>query len=306
MRLWNDIPTEATITEVAPRDGLQNETITLATDDKVRFIEMLEKSGISRIEVTAFVRGDKVPQMKDAPILSAKLAEFCGEAIALVPNEMGFGKALQCGFRSLALVTAASETFNRKNINMGVQESLNRISSVVSDAHQKGIKLRVHLSTVFGCPYEGPVPSRKVIEIVQILSSQNVQEIVLADTIGVANPKQVNKLLEMLSPTLGKTTISLHFHDTRGMALSNILVALDRGYTSFDASAGGIGGCPYAPGAGGNVATEEVVHLFDHLGIKTGIELDKIFAAVEFVSQKLSRSSPYSKLFCAHSGEKKP
>ena len=303
MKLWDDRPSCATIVEVAPRDGLQNETTLLKTDDKIHFIELLGQAGVKRMEVTAFVRPDKVPQMKDAPSVSAGVTDFSGEAIALVPNEKGFAKALQCGYQSLALVTATSETFNRKNINMGVQESLQHISSIVRQAKAKNIKLRTHLSTSFGCPYEGPIPLEKIAEMAQTLASWNIQEIVLADTIGVATPDQVHALLKMLSPTLGKSQITLHFHDTRGMALANILTALDRGFTSFDASAGGIGGCPYAPGAGGNVATEELIYLFDHLGIPCGIDQDKIFTAVEFIAQKLGPSSRYSKLFSAR---KKP
>ena len=300
MKLWNDIPSEATIVEVAPRDGLQNEQTVLKTDDKIQFIELLGQAGVNRMEVTAFVREDKVPQMKDAPSLSAQLNNFTGEAIGLVPNQVGFDKAIQCGLKSLALVTATSETFNRKNINMGIQESLVHISDMTRQARKKKIKLRAHLSTSFGCPYEGTIPLEKVVELTQTLASLEIHEIALADTIGVATPGQVDSLLSMLSPRLGKTFITLHFHDTRGMAMANILTALNRGYTSFDASAGGIGGCPYAPGAGGNVATEELIYLFNHLGIKCGINLEKIFTAVEFIAKKLNPSPCYSKLFRAH------
>ena len=307
MKSWNNIPPEVTVTEVAPRDGLQNESILLKTDDKVKFIEMLGKAGISRMEVTSFVREDKVPQMRDAVPLSAKLSNFCGETIGLVPNKIGFETAVRCGFKSLALVTAASDTFNKNNINMNVQEGLQQLSSVIALAKEKQIKLRIHLSTAFGCPFEGSISPQKVVDIVRTLSSWDVQEIVLADTIGVAAPKQVDTLLKMLSPTLDKSTISLHFHDTRGMALANILTALERGFHSFDSSAGGIGGCPYAPGASGNVATEELVYLFDNMGIKCGIDLDKIFTAVEFIATKLNQKSCFSKLFSARQKKgKKP
>ena len=297
MNLWNNIPAQVTVTEVAPRDGLQNESVILKTDDKIHFIELLRQAGLSRMEVTAFVRDDKIPQMKDASSISTRLSRFSGEAIGLVPNEIGFKKAVECGFKSLALLTAASDTFNRKNINMSVQESLRLLPDIVAQAHAQKIKLRIHLSTAFGCPYEGSVAPQKVASMVQTLSSWNIHEIVLADTIGIATPKQVDTLLQMLSPKIENSVITLHFHDTRGMALSNVLTALERGYSSFDASAGGIGGCPYAQGAGGNVATEELIYLFDNLGLQSGIELDKIITAVEFIAQKLKRKSGYSKLF---------
>ena len=305
MKLWKNIPTEVIITEVAPRDGLQNESAILETDDKIQFIELLGQAGLSRMEVTAFVRGDKIPQMKDAVSLSSKLTNFSGEAIGLVPNEKGFETAVKYGFKSLALVTAASETFNKKNINMSVQESLEFLPGVIAQAKKKQIKLRIHLSTAFGCPYEGSVSPEKVVKMVHEFAAWEIHEIVLADTVGMATPKQVASLLEMLSPRRGKSTVTLHFHDTRGMALANILTALELGFNSFDASAGGIGGCPYAMGAGGNVATEELVYLFEDLGIKCGIDLDKIFTAVEFIAKKLNRTSGYSKLFSAYYKKKR-
>ena len=299
MNSWKYLPSQVTITEVAPRDGLQNESSILKTNDKIRFIEMLGDAGLSRMEVTAFVREDKIPQMKDAVPLSAQLTNFSSEAIALVPNKIGFDTALKCGFQSLALITAASDTFNRKNINMTVEESLQGLPTMINSAQENQIKLRVHLSTAFGCPFEGSISPEKVVDIVQTLSSWNVSEIVLADTIGVAAPKQVDTLLKMLSPVFKKSTITLHFHDTRGMALANILTALERGFASFDSSAGGLGGCPYAPGASGNVATEELVYLLDNMGIECGIDLDKIFQAVEFITEKLDSKYRCSKLFSA-------
>ena len=305
MNSWKHLPTQATITEVAPRDGLQNESFILKTDDKIQFIEMLADAGLSRMEVTAFVREDKIPQMKDAVPLSAKLTHFSGEAIGLVPNKIGFDTAVKCGFQSLALITAASDTFNQKNINMTVEESLQRLPTMITFAQENQIKLRVHLSTAFGCPFEGPISPEKVADIVQTLLSWNISEIVLADTIGVATPKQVDTLLKMLSPVFEKSIITLHFHDTRGMALANILTALERGFTSFDSSAGGLGGCPYAPGASGNVATEELVYLFDNMGIECGIDLDKVFKAVEFVAKKIDPQSRFSKLFSARPKNRK-
>ena len=180
---------------------------------------------------------------------------------------------------------------------MGAREGLQRLSTIVNQAQKKSIKLRIHLSTTFGCPYEGDIPLKTVLPIVETLLSWNIDEVVLADTIGSATPRQVHSLLKMLPSPRGDTTITLHFHDTQGMALANILTALESGFTSFDSSAGGIGGCPYAPGAGGNVATEEVLLLFDSLGIQTGIQRDKIFTAVEFIAGKLGSGTCYSKLF---------
>ena len=303
MSLWNAIPTEVTLTEVAPRDGLQNEKTILPTEDKVRFIQLLEQAGISRMEATAFVRSEKVPQMQDAADVAAQLTGMSAETIALVPNEKGFEMAIQSGFKSFALVTATSDTFNRNNINQGAKEGLEKLSTIIKRAQKQSFKLRVHISTTFGCPYEGNIPLEKALPVVETLLSWNIQEIVLADTIGVATPPQVRTLLKMLPTPPSGTTITLHFHDTRGMALANILAALDCGSTSFDSSAGGIGGCPYAPGAGGNVATEEVLLLFDSLGIKTGIQREKILAAVEFIASKLGPETCYSKLFRSHRGK---
>ena len=297
MNLWDGAIKEATLTEVAPRDGLQNEATILKTSDKIHFIQLLEQAGVSRMEAISFVRRDKVPQMQDAAEVAAQLDDIVAETIALVPNQKGFERAVQCGCKSLAMVTATSNTFNRNNINRDIPESLQDISSIVQQVQKRSLKLRVHLSTTFGCPYEGDIPLKTVIPIVETLLSWNIQEIVLADTIGAATPPRVHSLLKMLPTIPSGTRITLHFHDTQGMGLTNILTALDRGFTSFDSSAGGIGGCPYAPGAGGNVATEEVLLLFDSLGIQTGIEREKIFTAVEFIASKLGTKTCYSKLF---------
>ena len=250
MSLWKNPPAEATLTEVAPRDGLQNEKTILTTDDKVRFIELLEQAGVSRMETTAFVRSDKVPQMQDAADLTARLGHISAETIGLVPNRKGFERAVHSGLTSLALVTATSDTFNRNNINMGTKEGMHILSTTVESARKKSIKLRVHLSTTFGCPYEGDIPVKTVISIVENLFDWDIQEIVLADTIGAATPEQVHSLLKSLPSPKKDATVTLHFHDTRGMAIANILTALELGFTSFDSSAGGIGGCPYAPELG--------------------------------------------------------
>ena len=299
MNLWQTIPPEVILTEVGPRDGLQNEPQILETSVKVHFIRLLEKAGLARIEAASFVRADRVPQMKDARQLYSQLGEARSEMMCLVPNTKGFQAASECNVQSLALLTAASDTFNKKNINATVEENLQELSSLISKAQQKGMNFRIHLSTVFGCPYEGEISTKRVIEIVERLLSMGAREIVLGDTIGAATPRQVSSLLNDLLPLLGEAYLTLHFHDTRGMAVANVLTALEMGFFSFDSSVGGLGGCPYAPGASGNVATEELVHLFDSLGIKSGVSMDSLMEAAEYIRKELGKEG-MSKFSCAY------
>ena len=293
---------EVSLIEVGPRDGLQNESKVLPTSSKAHFISLLQLAGLKRIEATSFVPPKNIPQMADAIKLCSGLASSPEEIIALAPNRRGLEDALDCGLKSVALIVATSNTFNQKNINSSTEEAMDALPSMIKLVHQKGGKVRVHLSTSFGCPYEGAISQAKVLSMAKEIFKGGSDEIVLADTIGVATPRPVTNLLKDVARELPPQKVTLHFHDTRGMGVVNVLTALEKGFTSFDSSAGGIGGCPYAPGASGNVATEELVYLFDHLGVSSAVDLNGIFKAVEYIIEQLGRKRA-SKLFNAHRGK---
>ena len=284
------------IIEVGPRDGLQNEPTQVAVSDKLAFVEKLLESGLRHIEVASFVRPERVPQMADSAELVTQLSgahQGQGKSFfVLVPNFKGLTDALSAGAQHFSLLTAVSETFSQKNTNASVQRSLQRIREVIEglDDSQKS-RTRVYISTAFGCPYEGEVTIAQVVTVVEELLSMGLGQIVLGDTIGVATPGQVHGVLGELAQVMDLRNLGLHFHDTRGIALANILVALEHGIRSYDSSVAGLGGCPYAPGASGNVATEDVVHLMNSLGISTGIDLEKLVAAGAFMLERVGRSS---------------
>jgi hydroxymethylglutaryl-CoA lyase len=279
------------IVEVGPRDGLQNEKKIVSTADKITFILKLIESGLKTIEVGSFVAPHKIPQMDDsAQVLKAVLDKKGITFPTLVPNLMGLRRAIDSGAKDISVFTATSETFNQKNINASIDVSLKRIKEVTSSA--KKIKVRGYISTVFGCPYEGKTSTKVLVKVMRELFSQGIYEISLGDTIGIANPLQVNKILKDLSKEFDLKKIALHFHDTRGMALANSLVSLEMGITTFDSSSGGIGGCPYAKGATGNVATEDMVNMFESMGIKTGVNLGKLVEASSFMAKVLGRELP--------------
>lgn len=279
------------IVEVGPRDGLQNEKKIVSTADKITFIQKLIESGLKTIEVGSFVAPYKVPQMDDsAQVLKAVLNKKGITFPTLVPNLMGLDRAIEAGARDISVFTATSETFNQKNINASIDESLKRIREITRAA--KKIKVRGYISTVFGCPYEGKTSSKVLVKVMREFFSQGIYEISLGDTIGIANPLQVKKILKDLSKEFDLKKIAVHFHDTRGMALANSLVSLEMGITTFDSSSGGIGGCPYAKGATGNVATEDMVNMFESMGIKTGVNLDKLVQASGFMAGVLGRELP--------------
>lgn len=293
--MLSQLPKKVRIVEVGPRDGLQNEKTIVSLEDKVTFIKMLAAAGLNEIEATSFVRAEKIPQMSDGVELFSALSKEVGlkktKLISLVPNEKGLDYALDAGVKEIAVFTATSNTFNQKNINATIDESLKRIDSVMARANKAGLKTRGYISTVFGCPYEGQTSLAELKRVAYHLESLGVHEISLGDTIGVANPLQVKETIEFLKADFDLDFFAMHFHDTRGLAVANILTSLQMGMTSFDSSAGGLGGCPYAKGASGNVATEDLVYLFSSMGIETGVDMDKLAEASRFILSKLSKIS---------------
>jgi hydroxymethylglutaryl-CoA lyase len=275
-----NLPKHVTIVEVGPRDGLQNEKERIPTETKVQFIDALSESGLSIIEVTSFVHPKWVPQLADASEVLAKITRKKGVRYpVLVPNLKGLARAIESEVKDIAVFTATSETFNKKNINRTVDESLHDIAAIVKGAQEHDMCVRGYLSTCFGCPYGEKISPRKVLELTEKLLTLNIFEVSLGDTIGVATPEQVKETLSLLLEAIPADKLAVHFHDTQGRALENIRVALELGIATIDSSAGGLGGCPYAPGASGNVATEAVVAMLDEMGIETGVDLEKLLQA---------------------------
>src|SRR5262245_6681759 len=287
------LPPNVRIVEVGPRDGLQNEQKTVSTEKKAEFIKLLVGSGLRDIEVASFVHPKWVPQLSDAEELVPRL-EFSPEVrfSALVPNIKGLERAIAAGMRRIAVFTAASETFNHKNINMGIQESIDVFRPVVARALKEGMSVRGYVSTCFVCPYEGSIPKEKVAEVAHSLFELGVDEISIGDTIGAATPRDVEITVGFLLQHFPAGQLAMHFHDTYGMAVANVYQSLQMGITVFDSAAGGLGGCPYAPGASGNVATEDLVYLFDKLDVETGVSLKLIRRASHFIAQELARDLP--------------
>jgi hydroxymethylglutaryl-CoA lyase len=280
-----DRPRQVRIVEVGPRDGLQNEAARIPTDVKVGFVDRLSEAGFPWIEVTSFVHPHAVPQMADADEVFVRATKKPGvRYVALVPNPRGLDRALAAGVQDIALFVAATESFSRANINRSIDQSLADASDVIKTAQPSGAHVRAYISVVFGCPYEGPVSSQKVLSVATRLFELGVDEVVLGDTIGVATPSDVARLMDTLLRLAPAARWGMHFHDTRGMALANVMASLSHGLTSFDSSSGGLGGCPFAgPGAAGNVATEDLVYLLDGMGIQHGVSLDGVLAASRFI-----------------------
>jgi hydroxymethylglutaryl-CoA lyase len=283
------------IVEVGPRDGLQNEKTILSTEDKFHFIKLLSETGLSTIEVTSFVKPPAIPQMGDAVPLFQKvhkeLAQTKIHFPCLVPNLQGYEKAKSIGVKEIALFSATSDSFTKKNINASVDESFERMKEVADEAKKDGIRMRGYISTAFGCPYEGMMSVSKLMSVARRFLDLGVYEVSIGDTIGVATPKQVKEYLKEIRKEFASDKLAMHFHDTRGMALTNILISLEEGMTTFDSSAGGLGGCPYAKGATGNVATEDVWYLMQSQGLETGISLEKLAAASKFILEKVNRQT---------------
>lgn len=287
------LPRAVRIVEVGPRDGLQNQRVAVPTATKLVWIERLARAGLREIEATSFVRPDRVPQLADAAAVAAGLPRVPGVLYsALVPNRKGLEGALAAGIDRIALFTAASETFCRENIGVGIAESIERFRELLGAAGGRELWVRGYVSTCFGCPYEGAVPPSRVVEVVEELLALGVDEIAVSDTIGVATPADIHRVLDALAPVLPVPATALHLHDTRGTALANVLAALGRGIATFDSAAGGLGGCPYAPGASGNLATEDLVYLLDGLGIGSGVDLAALIEASLWFEGELGSPLP--------------
>jgi hydroxymethylglutaryl-CoA lyase len=288
------LPSRVTVYEVGPRDGLQNEAEALSVDVRVEYVDRLTEAGLPAIEVGSFVSPKAIPQLADTGEVFARIHRASGTRYpALVPNLVGLERAMAAGVREIAVFTAASETFNRHNINAGVDESIERFRPVVQRAREEKIRVRGYVSTAFGCPYEGPVSPDAVREVVHKLLDLPVDEISIGDTIGVATPAGVYDVVETLYDSgVTRGVLALHFHDTRGTGLANVYAGLECGIATYDSSAGGLGGCPYAPGAAGNLATEDLIYLLEGLGIETGVSLLKVVDASRFLARALGRRPP--------------
>jgi isopropylmalate/homocitrate/citramalate synthase len=287
------LPPAVTLVEVGPRDGLQNEPAILDTAAKVAFVEALADAGLPVVEVTAFVSPARVPQMADASAVAAGVRRRPGTRYtALVPNLRGLDLAQAAGLEEVAVFAATSDTFSRRNINQDVAASMAAYGHLVRAAVDRGIRVRGYLSTAFGCPFEGPVAPARVGEVAAQLAGLGVYEVSVSDTIGVAHPGQVEPVVAAVAARIGPERVALHFHDTRGTALANVVAGLACGVATFDASAGGLGGCPFAPGAAGNLATEDLVYALDGLGIHTGVSLDGVLAASRQVEPHVGHPLP--------------
>jgi hydroxymethylglutaryl-CoA lyase len=285
--------TNITVVEVGPRDGLQNESVIVSTADKVEFIDKLSAAGLPVIEVGAFVSAKWVPQMADTAEVFAAIARRPGTRYtALVPNLQGLDRALAAGVSEIAVFASSTETFSRRNINQSIDESLTTYKAVCDRALGSGLRVRGYLSTAFGCPFEGAVDPTQVAEVAKRLADLGVFEVAISDTIGVGHPGQVRRVLDVVTTALPPPQIALHFHDTRGTALVNVLAALPYGIGTFDASAGGLGGCPYAPGATGNLATDDLLYMLKGLDLETHASLDALSEATAFIATKIDHALP--------------
>ena len=280
------------IVEVGPRDGLQNEKAIIATADKIELIDRLSATGLQSIEATSFVSPKWVPQLADAAEVFTGIARKPGVHYpVLVPNEQGYDRARAAGVEEIAVFTAASEAFNRKNINASIAESLARFAPVMQRAKADGVKVRGYVSTVLGCPYQGEVPVADVVRVARELHAMGCYEISLGDTIGVGTPGKARAMLKAVAAEIPMAALAVHFHDTYGQALSNILACLEEGVAVVDSAVSGVGGCPYAKGASGNVASEDVVYMLHGLGIRTGIDLDRLADTGRWLSALLGRET---------------
>ena len=295
----SSLPSRLQIVEVGPRDGLQNEAALVSTADKIAFVNKLADAGHSMIEVSAFVSPKWVPQMADAAEVFAGITRRAGvRYTALVPNLTGLARARDAAADEVAVFPAASETFSKRNINQTVDEAVDTARSIFREAGAAGLRVRAYLSTSFGCPFEGVVSPARVAELVVRLVDAGAYQVALSDTIGVAHPRQVTDVLREVTKRVPVDRIALHFHDTWGTGLVNVYAGLEAGVATFDASAGGLGGCPYAPGATGNLATEDLLYMLDGLGLATGVRLDAIVEASRAIEPCVGHPLP-SRVFRA-------
>lgn len=287
-----EIPRRVGIVEVGPRDGLQNEAQPVSTATKIQLIEMLADAGLTTIEATAFVSPKWIPQMADHAELLHALPRRAGVTYpVLVPNMRGFEAAMEAGAAEVAVFAAASETFSQRNINCSIAESLERFAPVFDAARVAGVRVRGYVSCALGCPYEGEVPAERVADVAGKLFAAGCYEISLGDTIGVGTPKRTQQMLAEVATQVPVGHLAGHFHDTYGQALANIYASLEMGVNVFDASVSGLGGCPYAPGAAGNVTTEDLLYMLNGMGIETGVDLDRLIAAGDFIRRVLGKET---------------
>ena len=286
------LPKSVKIVEVGPRDGLQSQSQVISSEDKINYIDLLSETGLQEIEVTSFVSPKWIPQLADAAEVSRSINRH-PEIIytALVPNFQGLQNAIKCQFRSVAVFTAASESFSQKNTNCSIDDSMTQFQDMRKLWEENNLRVRGYISTVWHCPYEGPINIEPVIDVITKLFDLGINEISLGDTSGKANPNEVRHTLDTILNRWDPASFALHLHDTFGMAESNIIAGLEFGINTFDSSAGGIGGCPYAEGASGNIATEKVFSLCDSMGIETGIQKDKLDEAAKFIRSILKKES---------------
>jgi hydroxymethylglutaryl-CoA lyase len=283
---------------------LQNESRLIPTDDKIAFIDALSNTGLRAIEITSFVNPKWIPQLADATEVSKRIARRPNVVYsALVPNRQGLDSAMAVGMKEIAVFMSASETHNKKNVNKTIAATLEAFRETVPVALAAGLRVRAYVSTVYGCPYEGAVDPERSVELCRALRALGCYQVSLGDTIGVANPRQVRDVLARVLAEVPLPEIAVHFHDTRGTALANILVSLEMGISTVDSALGGLGGCPYAPGASGNVATEDVVYMLEGMGVRTGIDVDKLMEASRLASTLVGHEMP-SKFYRAYMGAK--
>jgi hydroxymethylglutaryl-CoA lyase len=295
----SNLPDKVTIVEVGPRDGLQNESMMVPVDVKLQLIKLLEIAGLTVIEATSFVSPKWVPQMADAEQLMQKLnQEKHIRYPVLTPNLQGFERAIAAGAKEVAIFGAASESFSQKNINCSIDESLTRFQPVIDAAKLANIPVRGYVSCVMGCPYEGKIDASAVAHVADTLYQMGCYEISLGDTIGTGTPKVAEKLISVVSQKVPLDKLAAHFHDTYGQALANILAVLNMGVSTLDSAVSGLGGCPYAKGASGNVATEDLIYMLDGMGIETGVDINKLVSAGQMISDYLKRK-PSSKVASA-------
>lgn len=286
-------PSRVTVVEVGPRDGLQNESAAIAAADKVDFVDRLSAAGLPVIEAGAFVSPRWVPQMADTSEVFRRIARRDGTRYtAIVPNLEGLERAHASGVAEVGIIAAASDTFSLRNINQDVDASLDTYRAVCARASELHIRVRGYVSTAFGCPFEGEVPPARVASVAEALMNMGAFEVAISDTIGIAHPGRVRGVVAVVAESVPLHAVALHFHDTRGTALVNVLTALELGISTFDASAGGLGGCPYAPGATGNLATEDLIYVLNGLGIETGVDLNALAQASAFIEPKVGHPLP--------------
>lgn len=293
MALFDRTADEVSVYEVSLRDGLQNERATVPLRGKLRLIDALVSAGLRRIEITSFVSPKWIPQLEDADEVAAHAKPPQGVTFsALCPNAKGLERAKAAGIREIAVFVSASETHNKKNVNKTVAETLAAFGETIGPAVAAGMRVRGYVSTVWGCPYEGDVDPKRALAIAQKLLAMGVYQVSLGDTIGVGTPRQTERIVQMMLAEMPAPRLAMHMHDTRGTALANVLVGLELGVRDFDASVGGMGGCPYAPGAAGNLATEDLVYMLQGMGVRTGVDLVRLWEAGKVAESVVGRALP--------------